>query len=189
VTFVTDEATGRSSRHLRRGVDRLGQWAGTLPAGPVGFHAAGCAPTSWRSVSPALQPCRSRSALAGRPPTRSRPIAATASATRAVDRRNGDLYAFVLGAVIGDGRTHQPDTGPFAVAVRDPVMIAVGRSVAELVAQGDVAIGSSSPVVVEQCTSRCARVRVAGRIAIWRTSTRELGLSSSTRDSLVRLTP
>jgi probable F420-dependent oxidoreductase len=68
--------------------------------------------------------------------------------------------AFVLGAVIGE-RTERISLtlGPFAVAVRDPVMIAVGAaSVAELVGRRvDVAIGSSSPVVVEQWHGRTQR--------------------------------
>jgi probable F420-dependent oxidoreductase len=68
--------------------------------------------------------------------------------------------AFALGAVIGE-RTHQiPLTlGPFAVAVRDPVMIAMGvASVAELTQRKvNVAIGSSSPLVVEQWHGRVQR--------------------------------
>ncbi len=65
--------------------------------------------------------------------------------------------AFALGAVIAE-RTHRvPLTlGPFAVAVRDPVMIAMGvASVAELTGRRvNVAIGSSSPLVVEQWHGR-----------------------------------
>ncbi len=65
--------------------------------------------------------------------------------------------AFALGAVVA-GRTRRAalTVGPLAVAVRDPVMIAMGAgSLAELTGRTvNVAIGSSSPVVVEQWHGR-----------------------------------
>ncbi len=65
--------------------------------------------------------------------------------------------AFALGAVVA-GRTQRAalTVGPLAVAVRDPVMIAMGAgSLAELTGRTvNVAIGSSSPVVVEQWHGR-----------------------------------
>lgn len=65
--------------------------------------------------------------------------------------------AFVLAAVVA-GRTARAalTVGPLAVAVRDPVMIAMGAaSVAELTGRTvNVALGSSSPVVVEQWHGR-----------------------------------
>ena len=65
--------------------------------------------------------------------------------------------AFALGAVVA-GRTARAalTIGPLAVAVRDPVMIAMGAgSLAELTGRTvNVAIGSSSPVVVEQWHGR-----------------------------------
>jgi probable F420-dependent oxidoreductase len=65
--------------------------------------------------------------------------------------------AFTLGAVVA-GLTSRAELtlGPLAVAVRDPVMIAMGAgSVAELTGRTvNVALGSSSPVVVEQWHGR-----------------------------------
>jgi probable F420-dependent oxidoreductase len=68
--------------------------------------------------------------------------------------------AFALGTVIAERTQRIPLTlGPFAVAVRDPVMIAMGvASVAELTGRRvNVAIGSSSPMVVEQWHGRVQR--------------------------------
>jgi len=68
--------------------------------------------------------------------------------------------AFALGAVIAERTQRIPLTlGPFAVAVRDPVMIAMGvASVAELTGRRvNVAIGSSSPMVAEQWHGRVQR--------------------------------
>ena len=65
--------------------------------------------------------------------------------------------AFALGAVVAERTTHAELTvGPLAVAVRDPVMIAMGAgSLAELTGRTvNVALGSSSPVVVEQWHGR-----------------------------------
>lgn len=68
--------------------------------------------------------------------------------------------AFVLGAHIGS-RFHNADLvlGPFAVAVRDPAMIAMGAaSVAALTGRGvSVALGTSSTVVVEKWHGRDRR--------------------------------
>jgi probable F420-dependent oxidoreductase len=65
--------------------------------------------------------------------------------------------AFALGAVVAE-RTARAEltVGPLAVAVRDPVMIAMGvGSLAELTGRTvNVALGSSSPVVVEQWHGR-----------------------------------
>ncbi|MFZ1063686.1 MAG: LLM class F420-dependent oxidoreductase [Acidimicrobiales bacterium] len=68
--------------------------------------------------------------------------------------------AFALGALVAERTRHIPLTiGPFAVAVRDPVMIAMGvATVAELTGRRvNVAIGSSSPLVVEQWHGRVQR--------------------------------
>ena len=65
--------------------------------------------------------------------------------------------AFVLGAVVAQRTRRAALTiGPLAVAVRDPVMIAMGAaSVAELTGRPvNVALGSSSPVVVGQWHGR-----------------------------------
>jgi probable F420-dependent oxidoreductase len=65
--------------------------------------------------------------------------------------------AFALGAVVAERTSRAALTvGPLAVAVRDPVMIAVGAgSLAELTGRTvNVALGSSSPVVVEQWHGR-----------------------------------
>jgi probable F420-dependent oxidoreductase len=65
--------------------------------------------------------------------------------------------AFALGAVVAERTTRAALTiGPLAVAVRDPVMIAMGAgSLAELTGRTvNVAIGSSSPVVVQQWHGR-----------------------------------
>jgi probable F420-dependent oxidoreductase len=65
--------------------------------------------------------------------------------------------AFALGAVVAE-RTERAELtiGPLAVAVRDPVMIAMGAgSLAELSGRTvNVALGSSSPVVVQQWHGR-----------------------------------
>nr|WP_062335508.1 LLM class F420-dependent oxidoreductase [Herbidospora sakaeratensis] len=65
--------------------------------------------------------------------------------------------AFALATAVGLATEHIGLTlGPFAVAVRDPMMIAMGvASVADLVRRRvDVAIGTSSPLVVEQWHGR-----------------------------------
>jgi probable F420-dependent oxidoreductase len=65
--------------------------------------------------------------------------------------------AFALGAVVAERTTHAALTiGPLAVAVRDPVMIAMGAgSLAELTGRTvNVALGSSSPVLVQQWHGR-----------------------------------
>jgi alkanesulfonate monooxygenase SsuD/methylene tetrahydromethanopterin reductase-like flavin-dependent oxidoreductase (luciferase family) len=65
--------------------------------------------------------------------------------------------AFALGAVVAERTRRAALTiGPLAVAVRDPVMIAMGAgSLAELTGRTvNVALGSSSPVVVEQWHGR-----------------------------------
>ena len=67
--------------------------------------------------------------------------------------------AFALGAVVAERTARAALTiGPLAVAVRDPVMIAMGAgSLAELTGRTvNVALGSSSPVVVEQWHGRRA---------------------------------
>jgi probable F420-dependent oxidoreductase len=65
--------------------------------------------------------------------------------------------AFALGAVVAERTARAALTiGPLAVAVRDPVMIAMGAAtLAELTGRTvNVALGSSSPVVVEQWHGR-----------------------------------
>jgi carbon starvation protein len=65
--------------------------------------------------------------------------------------------AFALGAVVAERTRRAALTiGPLAVAVRDPMMIAMGAgSLAELTGRTvNVALGSSSPVVVEQWHGR-----------------------------------
>jgi probable F420-dependent oxidoreductase len=65
--------------------------------------------------------------------------------------------AFALGAVVAERTAHAALTiGPLAVAVRDPVMIAMGAgSLAELTGRTvNVALGSSSPVLVQQWHGR-----------------------------------
>jgi probable F420-dependent oxidoreductase len=65
--------------------------------------------------------------------------------------------AFALGAVVAERTERAALTiGPLAVAVRDPVMIAMGAgSLAELTGRTvNVALGSSSPVVVQQWHGR-----------------------------------
>jgi alkanesulfonate monooxygenase SsuD/methylene tetrahydromethanopterin reductase-like flavin-dependent oxidoreductase (luciferase family) len=65
--------------------------------------------------------------------------------------------AFALGAVVAERTERTALTiGPLAVAVRDPVMIAMGAgSLAELSGRTvNVALGSSSPVVVQQWHGR-----------------------------------
>jgi probable F420-dependent oxidoreductase len=64
---------------------------------------------------------------------------------------------FALGAVVAERTSRASLTiGPLAVAVRDPVMIAMGAgSLAELTGRTvNVALGTSSPVVVEQWHGR-----------------------------------
>ena len=70
--------------------------------------------------------------------------------------------AFALGAVVAERTAHAALTiGPLAVAVRDPVMIAMGAaSLTELTGRTvNVALGSSSPVVVQQWHGRRERRR------------------------------
>jgi probable F420-dependent oxidoreductase len=65
--------------------------------------------------------------------------------------------AFALGAVVAERTARAALTiGPLAVAVRDPVMIAMGAgTLAELTGRTvNVALGSSSPVLVEQWHGR-----------------------------------
>jgi probable F420-dependent oxidoreductase len=65
--------------------------------------------------------------------------------------------AFALGAVVAGRTTRIPLTiGPLAVAVRDPAMIAMGvATLTELTGRGvRVALGSSSPVVVQRWHGR-----------------------------------
>jgi len=65
--------------------------------------------------------------------------------------------AFALGAVVAERTARAALTiGPLSVAVRDPVMIAMGAgSLAELTGRTvNVALGSSSPIVVEQWHGR-----------------------------------
>jgi probable F420-dependent oxidoreductase len=65
--------------------------------------------------------------------------------------------AFALGAVVAERTTRVALTiGPLAVAVRDPVMIAMGvGSLAELTGRTvNVALGSSSPALVQQWHGR-----------------------------------
>ena len=65
--------------------------------------------------------------------------------------------AFALGAVVAERTARAALTiGPLAVAVRDPVMIAMGvGSLTELTGRTvNVALGSSSPVVVRQWHGR-----------------------------------
>ena len=65
--------------------------------------------------------------------------------------------AFALGAVVAERTTRAALTiGPLAVAVRDPAMIAMGAgSLAELTGRTvNVALGSSSPVLVQQWHGR-----------------------------------
>jgi alkanesulfonate monooxygenase SsuD/methylene tetrahydromethanopterin reductase-like flavin-dependent oxidoreductase (luciferase family) len=67
------------------------------------------------------------------------------------------LDAFALGAVVAERTERAALTiGPLAVAVRDPVMIAMGAgTLAELTGRTvNVALGSSSPVVVQQWHGR-----------------------------------
>ncbi len=84
--------------------------------------------------------------------------------------------AFALGAVVAE-RTARADitVGPLAVAVRDPVMIAMGAgSLAELTGRTvKVALGSSSPVVVEQWHGR-RQERTATALAESATAVRAL---------------
>ena len=77
--------------------------------------------------------------------------------------------AFALGAVVAERTARAALTvGPLAVAVRDPVMIAMGvGSLTELTGRAvNVALGSSSPVVVQQWHGRRSRTHRdrAGRV-------------------------
>ena len=95
--------------------------------------------------------------------------------------------AFALGAVVAERTARAALTvGPLAVAVRDPVMIAMGvGSLTELTGRAvNVALGSSSPVVVQQWHGRrsertatalaesatAVRTLLAGGKAEWRAS-------------------
>jgi probable F420-dependent oxidoreductase len=84
--------------------------------------------------------------------------------------------AFALAAVVAE-RTARAEltVGPLAVAVRDPVMIAMGAgSLAELTGRTvNVALGSSSPVVVEQWHGR-RQERTASALAESATAVRTL---------------
>jgi len=84
--------------------------------------------------------------------------------------------AFALGAVVAERTTRAALTiGPLAVAVRDPVMIAMGAgSLAELTGRTvNVALGSSSPVLVQQWHGR-RRERTAVALAESATAVRTL---------------
>ena len=84
--------------------------------------------------------------------------------------------AFALGAVVAERTARAALTiGPLAVAVRDPVMIAMGAgSLAELTGRTvNVALGSSSPVVVEQWHGRRSE-RTATALAESATAVRTL---------------
>ena len=84
--------------------------------------------------------------------------------------------AFALGAVVAERTARAALTvGPLAVAVRDPVMIAMGAgSLAELTGRTvNVALGSSSPVVVEQWHGR-RQERTATALAESATAVRAL---------------
>ena len=95
-----------------------------------------------------------------------RPAAEVVRTAQAADARGyGEIWigematfdAFALGAVVAERTSRAALTiGPLAVAVRDPVMIAMGAgSLAELTGRTvNVALGSSSPVVVEQWHGR-----------------------------------
>ncbi|MEO6956989.1 MAG: LLM class F420-dependent oxidoreductase [Antricoccus sp.] len=77
--------------------------------------------------------------------------------------------AFALATAVGQSTKQVPLViGPLAVAVRDPTMIAVGAaSVANLTGRHvDIALGTSSPVVVEQWHGRSS----AGRATTLRES-------------------
>jgi len=127
VTFVTDEATGRSestSSTRRRSARASGPVL--LPSGSrSAFTPAGCAPTSWPVGEPALPALSVSLGL-----WQDRPSDEVLVTAIAADRLGyGELWigematydAFVLGAVIGE-RTERISLtlGPFAVAVRDP---------------------------------------------------------------------
>ncbi len=98
--------------------------------------------------------------------------------------------AFALGAVVA-GRTSRAalTVGPLAVAVRDPVMIAMGAgSLAELTGRTvNVALGSSSPVVVEQWHGR-RQERTALALAESATAVRALldGGKADVRGEVIR---
>ena len=84
--------------------------------------------------------------------------------------------AFALGAVVAERTTRAALTiGPLAVAVRDPVMIAMGAgSLAELTGRTvNVALGSSSPVLVQQWHGR-SQERTALALAESATAVRTL---------------
>jgi probable F420-dependent oxidoreductase len=98
--------------------------------------------------------------------------------------------AFALGAVVA-GRTSRAalTVGPLAVAVRDPAMIAMGAgSLAELTGRTvNVALGSSSPVVVEQWHGR-RQERTALALAESATAVRALldGGKADVRGEVIR---
>jgi probable F420-dependent oxidoreductase len=98
--------------------------------------------------------------------------------------------AFALGAVVAE-RTERAEltVGPLAVAVRDPVMIAMGAgSLAELTGRTvNVALGSSSPVVVEQWHGRRSE-RTATALAESATAVRTLlaGGKADVRGEVIR---
>jgi probable F420-dependent oxidoreductase len=84
--------------------------------------------------------------------------------------------AFALGAVVAERTTRAALTiGPLAVAVRDPVMIAMGAgSLTELTGRTvNVALGSSSPVLVQQWHGR-SQERTALALAESATAVRTL---------------
>lgn len=114
-----------------------------------------------------------------------RPAAEVLATARAADSLGyGEIWigematfdAFALGAVVAQQTRHAAITfGPLAVAVRDPVMIAMGAaSITELTGRAvNVAIGSSSPVVVQQWHGRHQR-RTAAALAESATALRAL---------------
>jgi probable F420-dependent oxidoreductase len=84
--------------------------------------------------------------------------------------------AFALGAVVAERTARAALTvGPLAVAVRDPVMVAMGMgSLAELTGRTvNVALGTSSPVVVQQWHGRRSE-RTATALAESATAVRTL---------------
>jgi probable F420-dependent oxidoreductase len=98
--------------------------------------------------------------------------------------------AFALGAVVAQRTSRAALTvGPLAVAVRDPVMIAMGAgSLAELTGRTvNVALGSSSPVVVEQWHGR-RQERTALALAESATAVRALldGGKADVRGEVIR---
>jgi probable F420-dependent oxidoreductase len=97
--------------------------------------------------------------------------------------------AFALGAVVSERTSRAALTvGPLAVSVRDPVMIAMGAgSLAELTGRTvNVALGTSSPVVVQQWHGR-RRERTATALAESATAVRALlaGAKAEVRGEVV----